>query len=72
MKLRGESVKLVVNGVERELEAPSIAAALDALQYEGAVVATALNGEFVPARARETTPVKDGDRIEIVAPRHGG
>jgi len=66
------SVKLVVNGVERELEAATIAAALKALEYEGAVVATALNGEFVPAKAREATPVKDGDRIEILAPRQGG
>lgn len=65
-------MKLVVNGVERELEAATIAAALRALEYEGAVVATALNGEFVPARARGATPVKEGDRIEIVAPRQGG
>ncbi len=65
-------MKLVVNGVERELEAATIAAALKALEYEGAVVATALNGEFVPAKAREATPVKDGDRIEILAPRQGG
>jgi thiamine biosynthesis protein ThiS len=33
---------------------------------------SAINGEFVPARAREATPLKDGDRIEIVAPRQGG
>ena len=65
-------MKLVVNGLERELEAATIATALKALQYEGAVVATALNGEFVPARAREATPIRDGDRIEIVAPRQGG
>ena len=37
-----------------------------------AKVATALNGEFVPARARAATPLKEGDRIEIVAPRQGG
>ena len=43
-----------------------------ALDYGVAKVATALNGEFVPARAREATPVKDGDRIEILAPRQGG
>ena len=43
-----------------------------ALDYAEAKVATALNGEFVPARSREATPVKDGDRIEILAPRQGG
>ena len=46
--------------------------ALQALDYGEARVATALNGEFVPARARAATPVKEGDRIEIVAPRQGG
>ena len=42
------------------------------LGYSDAIVATALNGEFVPARKREATPVRDGDRIEILAPRQGG
>ena len=65
-------MRLVVNGEPREVEAATLAKALAALDYEGATVATALNGEFVPARSREATPVKDGDRIEIVAPRQGG
>ena len=45
---------------------------MQALDYVEAKVATALNGEFVPARARNAVAVKDGDRIEIVAPRQGG
>jgi len=65
-------MRVFVNGAEREIEAQNVAAALKALEYEDAVVATALNGEFVPARARGATPVKDGDRIEILAPRQGG
>jgi sulfur carrier protein len=65
-------VRIVVNGVLQEVEAKNLAGALHALDYGQAKVATALNGEFVPARARETTPVKDGDRIEILAPRQGG
>jgi len=65
-------MKLVVNGEEREVEAPTLAAALAALEFADAKVATALNGEFVPARARAATSLKDGDRIEIVAPRQGG
>ena len=63
---------LVVNGEQTKLAAGNLAAALIALDYGKARVATALNGEFVPARARATTPLKDGDRIEIVAPRQGG
>ena len=65
-------MKLVVNGVEQDVAAKTLAAALAALDYADAVVATALNGEFVPKRQREATKVKDGDRIEIVSPRQGG
>jgi sulfur carrier protein len=63
---------LIVNGEPREVAAGTLAETLQALDYGEAKVATALNGEFVPARARGATAVKDGDRIEIVAPRQGG
>ena len=65
-------MRVVVNGESRDVQAATLAGALTALDYAGATVATALNGEFVPKRAREATPVKEGDRIEIVAPRQGG
>jgi sulfur carrier protein len=65
-------VRLVVNGESQEVPAATLADALQSLDLAEAKVATALNGEFVPARARASTPVKDGDRIEIVAPRQGG
>jgi len=65
-------MRLVVNGVEQEVAADTLAAALLRLDYSDAKVATALNGAFVPARLREETTLSDGDRIEIVAPRQGG
>jgi sulfur carrier protein len=65
-------MRLVVNGENREIEAGTLAQVLDTLDYGAAKVATALNGEFVPARTREATPVNEGDRIEILAPRQGG
>jgi sulfur carrier protein len=65
-------MRLVVNGEPQEVPAATLADALQLLAFAEAKVATALNGEFVPARARASTPVKDGDRIEIVAPRQGG
>ena len=65
-------MKLVVNGELQEVPAATLAEALQSLDFADAKVATALNGEFVPARARVATLVKDGDRIEIVAPRQGG
>jgi sulfur carrier protein len=63
---------LFVNGEPREIDAATLAQVLDALDYGEAKVATALNGEFVPARARAATRLKDGDRIEILAPKQGG
>jgi sulfur carrier protein len=63
---------LIVNGEKREVAGGTLADALRALNYGEAKVATALNGEFVPARARGLTSVKDGDRLEILAPRQGG
>jgi sulfur carrier protein len=68
----GGAKRLIVNGVEQVVGADTLAAALAALDYADAVVATALNGEFVPARKRAETTVREGDRIEIVAPRQGG
>ena len=65
-------VVLTVNGEPRELAATTLAEALTALDYADAVVATALNGDFVPKRKRAETPIVGGDRIEIVAPRQGG
>ena len=65
-------MKLVVNGELQEVSAATLAEALQSLDFADAKFATALNGEFVPARARAVTPVRDGDRIEIVAPRQGG
>jgi sulfur carrier protein len=65
-------MKITVNGAEHELEAATLAAALNALDYDATTVATALNGHFVPRRKREETKIAEGDRIEIVAPRQGG
>ena len=65
-------MKIIINGAELELDVATLAAALEVLDYGGAVVATALNGQFVAARARAATQLAEGDRIEIVAPRQGG
>jgi sulfur carrier protein len=65
-------MQITVNGEPREVAAGNLAEALQALDYANAIVATALNGEFVPARKREGVALNEGDRIEIVAPRQGG
>jgi sulfur carrier protein len=63
---------ILVNGDSHEIGAADLAAALEELGYGGAVVATAVNGEFVPAAERGTARLADGDRIEVLAPMQGG
>jgi sulfur carrier protein len=65
-------MKILVNGVWRETAAPELATTLVELGYSGRVVATALNGEFVAAQVRVSTPLAEGDRLEVLAPMQGG
>ncbi len=65
-------MRIVVNGASRDTAAQDIAAVLAELGLGGAVVATALNGEFVPSSARGATRVAEGDRLEVLAPMQGG
>lgn len=66
----GLSVRL--NGEPRLTRAPTLAALIAEAGYGDARIATAVNGEFVPARARAAMLLSAGDSIEIVAPRQGG
>ena len=50
---------LTINGEPREIAATTLAEALAALDYAEAVVATALNGDFVPKRKRAETPLAE-------------
>lgn len=52
--------------------APTLDALVAERGLDGAPVATARNGDFVPARVRAATLLEAGDHIEIVSPRHGG
>jgi sulfur carrier protein len=66
-------MKIIVNGDAREVPpAASLASALDQLGFGGAVVATALNGEFVASAARRAVALSEGDRVEVLAPMQGG
>jgi sulfur carrier protein len=72
-------MKIIVNGAWHELRSagqasldPTLDAVLSNLGFGGSVVATALNGEFVAANARDRTLVQDGDRVEVLAPMQGG
>ena len=63
---------IVVNGEPRNTAAGSLAALLAELELGSARVATALNGDFVPEAARPSTPLREGDKVEVVSPRQGG
>ena len=65
-------MQVTVNGERTDLAAETLQAALRELELADAVVATAVNGDFVSVRRRAETPIRPGDRIEIVAPMQGG
>jgi sulfur carrier protein len=65
-------MKILVNGDPHEVSASNLASAMDELGFTGKVVATALNGEFVPATARTGTTLSEGDQLEVLAPMQGG
>ncbi|MCV9906494.1 sulfur carrier protein ThiS [Brucella sp. HL-2] len=63
---------IVLNGEVVETTAATLAALLTEIELDKAVVATALNGEFIAGDERETTTISTGDRIEVLAPMQGG
>lgn len=65
-------MKIVVNDEEQDVSAATLAALLDELGYGGARVATALNGDFVPVIHRKEAALREGVKVEIVAPMQGG
>ena len=64
-------MQIDLNGHQQTITATTLAAALAELGLNGPI-ATALNGQFVAARARATTALQDGDRVEALSPMQGG
>jgi sulfur carrier protein len=65
-------MRILVNGASREVRAADLSAALEELGYGGAVIATAVNGEFVPAAERGAARLAEDDELEVLAPMQGG
>ncbi len=66
-------MQIIVNGAARDVSAQAdIAVALSELGFADAVVATALNGQFVPTGVRSATVLSPGDQLEVLAPMQGG
>ncbi|MBV2142355.1 sulfur carrier protein ThiS [Falsochrobactrum sp. TDYN1] len=65
-------MNIVLNGEVQETASSNLAALLAEIELDEAVVATALNGEFIASDERATTTIHEGDRIEVLAPMQGG
>lgn len=65
-------IGIIVNGEPKSTRAPTLATLIDELDFAGLRVATAVNGDFVPAGRRASCELAAGDRIEIVSARQGG
>ncbi|SHF41518.1 sulfur carrier protein [Ruegeria intermedia] len=65
-------MRIELNGRPTETEAATLLALLAERGHDPVTVATALNGDFVPREARDTTPLHPGDRVEVLRPMQGG
>lgn len=59
-------VKLTINGEATASDAATLAALVESLGMKSDRVAIELNREIVPRGQWAETPLKDGDRLEIV------
>jgi len=66
------STAITVNGEPIETQARTLAELVAGCGFAETQVATALNGDFVAKGARAATLLREGDKVEIVAPRQGG
>ncbi len=67
-------MNLIVNGRDKTIESPAatVAQLLAQLGLAGHPVAVELNKELIRKRDHESTPIKDGDQLEIVTLVGGG
>lgn len=65
-------MKIHINGEERSVASATLADLVAELGLGGAAVATAVNGDFAPARLRASLALREGDAVDILAPMRGG
>lgn len=65
-------VKILVNGKSCLTSARNLEELCRELGHSESKIATARNGEFVPAASRGAAKLAEGDAIEILSPRQGG
>lgn len=65
-------MNIILNGERRQVTGPTVADVLAEIGLGTARVATALNGEFLPAGLRAATTLTDGDALEALSSMQGG
>ncbi len=66
-------MQIIINGEVRLIDqVQTLGQLLDCLEQDLDYCAVALNEAFVPKARYDSTPVKEMDSIEIVAPQAGG
>ena len=67
-------IQLIINGNPRQFDMPqlNVAALVDKLGLTGKRLAIECNGEIVPRSRFAETPLRDGDKLEIVGAVGGG
>ncbi|MFD2739154.1 sulfur carrier protein ThiS [Sulfitobacter aestuarii] len=65
-------MRLQLNGESVETGAADLQALLIEAGFGDAVVATAVNGSFVPQGMRGDHALQPGDQVEVLAPMQGG
>jgi sulfur carrier protein len=66
-------IKVSVNGEIKELESGlNVTQMIEALEYKVKGFAVAINTTFVPIAKYQETTIKEGDKIDILAPVQGG
>jgi sulfur carrier protein len=67
------TIQVTVNGQPREVPAgTTVVQAVAAVTGQATGVAAAVNGDVLPRRAWPATPLRDGDRVEVVTAVQGG
>lgn len=66
-------MNITLNGATRLVEAGlTVLGLIEQLGYQGKRIAVERNGEIVPRSAHASTPLADGDTLEIVVAVGGG
>ena len=63
---------ITLNGEKRDVEAADVAGLVRVLSLDPAKIAVEVNRALVPRSLHAETPLKDGDRVEVVQFVGGG